>query len=256
MKLLIDAGNSRIKWALVRGEDSLCSGDLPTVQAERLSQAIADQLALGNPGTGLHDIQQIWASNVAGEDCARHIRNIGSGGSGQIHFVVARESQCGVHNGYSNPSQLGSDRWAALIAAWHLVQGACLVVNCGTATTIDTLSGQGEFVGGLILPGVELMQHSLVAATDQLQAAPGEYARFPQNSADAIYSGAIQASCGAIERQYDLLGDDSVTLVLSGGAAGELQPCLDRDRFGAPPRIVDNLVLQGLLLMVKEKNGR
>ena len=254
MELLIDAGNSRIKWALVSGEDWLCRGDLPTVQAERLSRAIADQLALQNPGTGLHDIRLVWASNVAGEECARHIRNIGAGGS--AHFVVAQKAQCGVRNGYSSPAQLGSDRWAALIAAWHLVQGACLVVNCGTATTIDALSAQGEFVGGLILPGVELMQHSLVAATDRLQAAQGEYARFPRNSADALYSGAIQASCGAIERQYDLLDEDGATLVLSGGAAEELQPCLDRDRFGAPPRIVDNLVLQGLLLMAKEKHGR
>jgi type III pantothenate kinase len=256
MKLLIDAGNSRIKWALVSGDDWLCRGDLPTMQADRLSQAIADQLVMQTPGTGLHDVQQIWASNVAGEECARHIRNIGAGGSGQTHFVVARKSQCGVRNGYSNPSQLGSDRWAALIAAWHLVQGACLVVNCGTATTIDTLSGRGEFVGGLILPGVELMKQSLVTATDQLQAAQGEYARFPQNSADALYSGAIQASCGAIERQYNLLDDGSATLVLSGGAARELQPCIDQNRFGAPPRIVDNLVLHGLLLMAKEKNGR
>lgn len=256
MKLLIDAGNSRIKWALVGGGDWLCQGDLPTLQVEGLAQSIAGQLARLKPGTGLHDIQQVWASNVAGEDCARHIRNIVTGSSVQTHFVVAQKSQCGVHNGYSNPAQLGSDRWAALIAAWHLVQGACLVVNCGTATTIDALSGKGEFVGGLILPGVELMQHSLVAATDQLQAAPGEYARFPRNSADALYSGAIQASCGAIERQFDLLDDDSATLVLSGGAARELQPCLDQIRFGVPPRIVDSLVLQGVLLMVEEMNGR
>ena len=77
------------------------------------------------------------------------------------HFIGAREKQCGVRNGYAKPAQLGSDRWAALIAAWHLVQRKCLVVDSGTATTIDTLSGQGEFVGGLILPGVELMQRSL-----------------------------------------------------------------------------------------------
>jgi type III pantothenate kinase len=256
MKLLIDAGNSRIKWALVSGGDWLCKGDLPTMQVDGLPQAVADQLALQTPGTGLHDIQQIWASNVAGEDCAGHIRNVVAGRSVQTHFVVAQKSQCGVRNGYSNPSQLGSDRWAALIAAWHLVQGACLVVNCGTATTIDALSGQGEFVGGLILPGVELMQHSLVDATVQLQSTRGEYARFPLNSADALYSGAMQASCGAIERQYDLLGDDSAIVVLSGGAAKKLQPCLDQKRFSALPRIVDSLVLQGLLLMVEEQSGR
>jgi type III pantothenate kinase len=252
MKLLIDAGNTRIKWALVSGEDWLCSGDLPTGQVDGLARDIAGHMARQNIGTGLHDIQQIWASNVAGEETARHIRNIDAGQSAQLHFAVARKSQCGVSNAYSNPSQLGSDRWAALIAAWHLVHGVCLVVNSGTATTIDALSAQGEFVGGLILPGVELMQRSLVAATDQLESATGEYVRFPLNSADALYSGAIQASCGAIERQYNLLGDDSATLVLSGGAARLLQPCLDQKFYGAPPRVVDNLVLRGLSLMAQE----
>lgn len=253
MKLLIDAGNTRIKWALVYGDDWLCSGVFPAGQADTLSRNIAGHL--DKLGAGLHDIQQIWVSNVAGEEIAQHVRNLGAGKSGQLHFVVAREAQCGVRNGYSNASQLGSDRWAALIAAWHLVQGKCLVVNSGTATTIDTLSEQGEFLGGLILPGVELMQRSLVAATVQLKSAQGKYAPFPLNSADALYSGAIQASCGAIERQYTLLDDDSAPVILSGGAAGLLQPCLDQKHFAVPPHVVDSLVLQGLLLMAQEANA-
>src|SRR5450756_305520 len=167
MKLLIDAGNTRIKWALVNGEDWLCSGILPAVQAAKLSRHIAGHLApryLRRPRTGLHDIQQIWVSNVAGEEIAQHIRNIGAGKSGQPHFVVAREAQCGVRNGYSNTSQLGSDRWAALIAAWHLVQGKCLTVNSGTATTIDTVAEGGEVFGGVVLGGVEVVEGSGVAA--------------------------------------------------------------------------------------------
>ncbi len=244
MKLLIDAGNTCIKWALVKEADWLRNGVVPIAQASELSHHFA----------AIKNIQQIWVSNVAGEEIAQHIRNIGTDKSGRLHFVVARQAQCGVRNGYANASQLGSDRWAALIAAWHLVQGKCLVVNSGTATTIDTLSGQGEFLGGLILPGVELMQRSLVAAAVQLKSAQGEYVPFPLNSADALYSGAIQASCGAIERQYTLLNDDSAPVVLSGGAAGLLQPYLNQKLFSVPPRIVDNLVLQGLLLMAQEAN--
>ena len=252
MMLLVDAGNTRVKWALVSGGDWLCSGALPSGQVDRLALQIADHTARLTSGTGLHDIRQIWASNVAGEECARHIRNIGAEISVEPHFIVAGEMQCGVRNGYSTPSLLGSDRWAALIAAWHLVRRDCLVVDTGTATTIDALSAQGEFVGGLILPGVELMQRSLANAASQLKPAPGEYAPFPRNSADAICSGAIQASCGAIERQYDLLGDDSAPLLLSGGTARMLLPYLAEKCFGAPPRIVDNMVLQGLLLIARE----
>lgn len=243
MKLLIDAGNTRIKWA-VRGAQ--CSGVLPLEQADELSFQFAK----------FAGVRQIWVSNVAGDAIAQQIRAAAVQFSVRPRFIVAEKAQCGVKNGYSNPAQLGSDRWSALIAAWHLVSGACLVVNSGTATTVDALSAAGEFIGGLILPGVELMQRSLHRATAQLQA-PGQggYAPFPLNTADALYSGALQACCGAIDRQYALLCDacpehghgGGVTVVLSGGASAALQ-----NRLNLPLLVVDNLVLQGLWLIAQE----
>jgi len=249
MKLLIDAGNTRIKWACVDRDEWLCSGVLPVGQADELPQQFAGRFdkRFDKLRTGVDEIQQIWVSNVAGEEVARHIRNIKFDHSAPFNFIVAREKQCGVRNGYANPGQLGSDRWAALIAAWHLVGGKCMVVNCGTAITIDTLSVQGEFIGGLILPGVELMQRSLVAAANQLMLEHGSYAKFPLNTADALFSGAIQACCGAIERQYLLLEDDKVPVMLSGGAAGML-----RESINLPLNVADNLVLQGLFLISGE----
>src|SRR4030065_577981 len=229
MMLLIDAGNTRIKWALVQGKDWLRSGILPVAQAGELSRHLAGYYApltgpgQALPGNGLHDIEQVWVSDVAGEEVARHIRNIGVNRNAKLHFAVARKEQCGVRNGYSQAGQLGSDRWAALLGAWHLVREECLVVNCGTATTIDALSAQGEFTGGLILPGVELMQSSLITTTAMLTPGRGEYVPFPKNTADAMFSGAVQASCGAIQRQHALLGNDSAPVVLSGGAAGVLR---------------------------------
>ena len=230
MKLLIDSGNTRIKWALVQGMDWLCSGILPVQQAGELSQHLfvhCDQIS-----KGLHDIEQVWVSNVAGEEIALQISNFCADRNVKPHFIFPRAEQCGVRNGYTQPGQLGSDRWAALVGAWHLINGECLVVNCGTATTIDALSGQGEFMGGLILPGVDLMLSSLCDTTAQLMTSrhehllsgnPGEYVPFPKNTADAMFSGVIQASCGAIQRQHALLDNDSAPVVLSGGAAEVLQ---------------------------------
>jgi len=238
MRLLIDAGNTRIKWALVDGQNWLRTGTLAVDQAGTLPQLFA----------GVQGVRQIWISNVAGEGVARHIRDIGSGRpADRFHFIVAQQAQCGVRNGYSAPSQLGSDRWAALIAAWHLVRGACLVVNSGTATTVDALSATGEFAGGLIFPGIELMQRSLNDATAQLSPAQGTYAAFPRNTADALFSGAIQACCGAIERQHMLLDGSGIPVVLSGGGSAILSGCLN-----LPLHVVDNLVLQGLLLIAQE----
>ena len=279
MRLLIDAGNTRIKLALVDGEDWSPIENLPSQPACDLTPRLAD--CVDSMTTTLRNAPQVWVSNVAGDEVAQHIHAACAARHWLPQFIVARASQCGVHNGYANPAQLGSDRWASLIAAWHQTGGACLVVNCGTATTIDALSARGEFIGGLILPGVELMQHSLIAATAQLhprgntkaatdfsvgaglrpaptlnqQGGIGEYASFPRNTADALFSGAIQASCGAIQRQYALLDDacpehsrrDSAPVVLSGGAAELL-----RSHLNLPLRMVDNLVLQGLLLIAQE----
>jgi len=233
MKLLIDAGNTYLKWALVKEYEWLHSGTLPVEEAAELASYLKD----------LGDIQQVWASNVAGKEVERQIINLGID---QTNFIVAQESQCGVHNGYLKWEQLGSDRWAALIAAWHFVHDMCLVVNCGTATTVDSLSAQGKFIGGLILPGVELMQRSTEGATKLEKVKKGEYSLFPLNTENALYSGAIQASCGAIERQMVLLGNE-IKVVLSGGAAGLLKPHL-----GMTTHSVDNLVLQGLMLIAQE----
>jgi type III pantothenate kinase len=316
MMLLIDAGNTRIKWALVQGMDWLCSGILPVEQAGELSQHLVEHC--NKIGKGLHDIDQVWVSNVAGVEIESHISNFAAYWNFKPHFIVPGEEQCGVRNGYSQPGKLGSDRWAALIGAWHLVRGECLVVNCGTATTIDALSGQGEFMGGLILPGVDLMLSSLCGTTAQLMSSldekllsgrTGEYVPFPKNTADAMFSGVIQASCGAIQRQHALLDNDSAPIVLSGGAAemlqeylrhvtdntaihstgettsqsakppkyggqmagygetsqlreevqcghsgtrGGLRPTLSWPHLHMPLRIVDNLVLQGLLIIAQE----
>jgi type III pantothenate kinase len=238
MKLLIDAGNTRIKWAFVKGDEWLRRGVLPIEQVSELAQHLND----------ISQVQQIWVSNVAGKNVAQAIRALGSR---PINFISAREMQCGVRNNYASTTQLGSDRWAALIAAWHLLGQACLVVNCGTATTVDALTNQGEFMGGLILPSVAMMQRSLVEGTAQLKTGLGEYAAFPLNTADAILSGAIQASCGAIQRQHDLLKNDAAPILLSGGASAMLLPHLNN----LPIRESANLVLQGLGLIAYEANA-
>jgi type III pantothenate kinase len=237
MKLLIDAGNTRIKWVFVKGDEWLRSGALPVEQVSELAQHLND----------ISQVQQIWVSNVAGENVAQAIRALSPY---PVNFITAREMQCGVCNNYNDFAQLGSDRWAALIAAWHLIGNACLVVNCGTATTVDALSNLGEFMGGLIFPSVKMMQRSLVVGTAQLKSGLGKYAAFPLNTDDAIFSGAIQASCGAIQRQYGLLNDNAAPIVLSGGASVMFRAHLNN----LPIRVSDNLVLQGLGLIAREAN--
>ena len=165
-----------------------------------------------------------------------------------IEFIVAKVTQCGVLNSYEHPAQLGSDRWAVLIAAWHQERASCLVVNCGTATTVDALSAEGEFLGGLILPGVDMMHSSLAVGAAQLAQTVGVRREFPRNTADATFSGSIQATVGAIRLQFEALAvRGSVRCLLSGGAADKVQTHLK-----LPLVRVDNLVLRGLQIIGQE----
>jgi type III pantothenate kinase len=238
-RLLIDAGNTNIKLVSVTDGNWQPVCQWPSHRAGDLSRYL--------DGRAVCRAQQVWVSNVAGAEVAQQIKEACAARHWPLQFIAAKAAQCGVHNGYLPPAQLGCDRWAALIAAWHSVGRACLVVTSGTATTIDALSDRGEFLGGLILPGIELMQRSLIAAADGLQAAGGGFAGFPRNTADALLSGAIQASCGAIQRQHTLLDVEGAPVLLSGGAARMLSPHLNLS-----VQMVDNLVLQGLLLIAQE----
>lgn len=239
--LLLDAGNTRIKWAFVRNGEWLQRGVVATAETETLRVVFA----------GLPQPQRILVSNVAGEPVAQQIRAACTIWECTVTFVLAQSEQCGVRNTYTQPAQLGSDRWVSLITAWHQMQAACLVINCGTATTIDALSDDGIFLGGLILPGVNMMLHSLYSGTAQLEAARnsayGNWDEFPHNTADAIYTGAIQAAVGAIHQQHALLAVPEAPCLLSGGAANIIQPHL-----GLPLLRSNDLVLRGLQLIGKE----
>ena len=233
--LLIDAGNSRIKWALVGGQQWLHQGIVDNVQAVALHKTFS---ALPPP-------QKIIASCVAGQHLAQQLRAACAMWPVPVEFISAENEQCGVRNNYQHPAQLGSDRWAALIAARHLHRTACLVVNCGTATTVDALSAAGEFLGGLILPGLDMMRRSLAEYTAQLAEAKGEWRAFPCNTADAIASGTIQATAGAIHLQFAALASQGeARCILSGGAADLIQPHLN-----IPLVREDCLVLRGLQLI-------
>lgn len=234
--LLLDVGNTRCKWALVRDDQWTHSGALGNTEWRALQEAF---LRLPAPS-------RILISNVAGNAVAERLRVLCAPWGRPLEFISAQPAQCGVRNSYEQPQRLGSDRWAALIAARRQVRGACLVVNCGTATTVDALSAEGEFLGGLILPGVYLMRRSLLGNTAQLPDADGVMREFPQNTADAMHSGILRATLGAIEYQYALLAgrDAGARCVLGGGAADTVRPYL-----GMPLECLDNLVLKGLQII-------
>ncbi|MDR0635412.1 MAG: type III pantothenate kinase [Azoarcus sp.] len=229
MMLLVDAGNSRIKWRLV-GETVSASGACTHDATGELAAC------LETPG-----ITRALGCNVAGPGRGEALAALLARRGLAMEWIGASARRCDVHNMYTHPARLGPDRWAALIGArGHHPHGA-LVVMAGTATTLDILTADGRFVGGHILPGIALMRATLGDSTAHLPTMGGHYRSLPRDTADAIVSGCLNAQAGAIERVFRRLDDSRAVCLLSGGSADDIAPLLD-----IPFRRVENLVLDGL----------
>jgi type III pantothenate kinase len=234
MILAIDAGNSRVKWGWHDGQQWV---NLATVSLIEFAASNHDI----NPFAATHEQpERIIISNVAGEGAHELLVNWTSIFEAEPLWLHGEAERCGVRSLYDSPERLGSDRWAALVAARALQRGACLVVNAGTATTADMLSADGEFLGGIILPGVDLMRFVLHEHTGRLPIQEGRFSNFPRTTIDAIETGCRHAQAGAVERVFRAMADAPVCLV-SGGAGRSLMEQLD-----IPCRYVENLVLEGL----------
>ena len=240
MILAVDAGNTRVKWAIHDGAAFVKEG----------WSANAGLASLDVQWAALPVPSAIVIANVAGDEVAGALTALAARWPLKPHWASSRRSQCGVTNLYEHPEQLGVDRWAALVGARGLTSSACVVVIVGTAMTVNALSAQGEFLGGLIVPGLDLMQTALATHTAKLQAQPGQFALFPRTTRDAVASGALQALCGAVERMCAGMhahGHVDPELIFSGGT-GELVA----SRMGRPTRFADKLVLEGLVRIAKD----
>jgi type III pantothenate kinase len=255
MLLLIDAGNTRVKWAV------MASARMATAELGHWSaygSVLHDDL--GHMADALKgvEIARVVIANVAGQSMREALECLVLRVTGlkpvPITWFASQLALAGIKNTYRNPAQLGCDRFAAMIGAHALFpEQALMIATCGTATTIDAVSAGGCFSGGMILPGLATMATSLAKNTAQLPQLPQapQYnvalQPFADNTNDAIVSGCIAAQVGAIERalaaQAALLEDAAVApqCILSGGAAGMIAPHLS-----VPAKTVDNLVLIGL----------
>jgi type III pantothenate kinase len=243
MMLLVDAGNTRVKWALT---DAGCApGEWRShgaVLHAQLDEAAAEWAAGG--------ATRALVSNVAGPQLAARIAALLPAGI-EVEWFASTRERAGLRNGYREPARLGCDRFAAAIGARALAPGQDLIVaTCGTATTVDAVTADGLFVGGMILPGLALMASSLATNTAQLpQVAPGALpALFGDNTNDAILSGVLSAQAGAIERA--VAGHRASACIVSGGAAPYIAPALK-----VAHQVVDNIVLVGLQAAAASTKG-
>ena len=287
MKLLVDIGNRRLKWATATAAGAL-DGRAGVLEYSDPNDAPADPNGLG----GLSDLSglaaqlaaldpptSVWVSCVAAPESGRAVAEYARGAwSLAPVFVTAQKQQAGIVNGYPHAASLGSDRWAALVAAGELFpRQPVIVVDAGTAVTVDLLDGAGLFRGGVIFPGVHAMQFALGAHTENITGAESRAESRAESGAEnaacgaaadvagpvnavatdtheAVAAGALLAVAGginlAVARQWAALQTEC-RVVATGGDAGRVAPLLATE-VSAKLRIEPQLVLQGLAVISRE----
>ena len=245
MILLLDIGNTRIKWAQLEGRGlSAQSAAAYTEVRSELFDAVLQDLAKPS---------RIVVSNVGGEAIAAACTQVFQRRfSLTPEFLVSQSSQAGVTNAYREPAKLGVDRWLAMIAAFAKKRHPVCVVSVGTALTIDVVEGLGKHLGGVIAPGPNLMRETLLRNTSDIAprmtpAAPAA-SLFADHTHAAVENGCRYALAALIDRAYRDACDrvsPKPHLLITGGAAAALLPLIE-----APYEVVDDLVLQGMAGLV------
>jgi type III pantothenate kinase len=242
MKLLLDLGNTRLKWAMADANGWSARGavaweeDVVHVLTRSWRECVRPDCVLGSSVVDATRESQIQTT-------------INAVFARDVTWVRTPAEACGVRNAYPEPHRLGVDRFLAMVAAHAAGQGPCVLAGIGTALTLDALTADGQHLGGLIAPGPLLMQQSLLGATVRVQTDQSAAIRdIADNTPDAVASGCWQAVAALIERftRYMAVQHPEKTtprLLLDGGDAATLLPLLSM-----PADIAADSVLRGLLV--------
>lgn len=244
MTLVVDIGNSRLKWAHAKGG------------------ALADRADAFYPEAGVTEVLEgrwsslvppyrVLACNVAGAGiadalCAWVARRWGC----PVDFVSARAVGWGVTNAYPEPASLGADRWAALIAAHRKFSAPVCIVDCGTAITIDVLAAGGQHLGGLILPGLTLMRRTLSRHTDAIpEVSAGSLSLLARSTNDAVAAGTFYAPVALVERVIAAAESVLAAVVTCVACGGDAKLFLSH--FARRVTYEPDLVLQGTAIIAE-----
>jgi len=239
MNLLIDMGNSRLKWGGAKG------GQIITGQS--LVNARINRQELIELWQGISRPRRIAVSCVSANQLLELVQSVAFELWPDADFVLVKsQAQAfGVVNAYQQPGKLGVDRWLSLVAVWRKYQQPACIVDCGTAITVDLIDADGRHQGGLISPGLTLMKKSLGQGTEALPFSGTSHAFGLASCTEAaIYSGTLMAAIGLIEQV--LTKQPDMQLILTGGDAE-----LIAGQLGIAAIVEPDLVLRGLLCVLE-----
>ena len=241
MKILVDVGNTRIKWCVENHGDIGTGFAVDYKQNQFLNEIHLRWLKLDSP-------RQLAISSVSASQIAGQIIDLAKKTWPDVEIIIAKSLAKGfsVISAYQQADKLGVDRWLGLIALRKFYPGNSCIVDCGTAITIDCLDSHGQHLGGLISPGLRLMKQSLYQGAENLSYTNKHYkAGLSSFTEAAIYTGTLYAAAGLIEKSINDLCSCK-TVVMTGGDAEMLAKYLGFESIIEP-----DFVLKGLSLFCK-----
>ena len=257
MKLLIDLGNSRLKWALWDGTQLHRGATLTHTHAGdgEPADATATEVNFSALWKDVPAVNAIWVASVASTALEQTLtHSLNEHFAVPVRYARSPAAACGVRNAYSAPARLGVDRFLGLVAAHRDKAGPAVVAGCGTALALDAVGSDGRHLGGLIAPAPPLMRQALLERTARLgELAAALIADFADTTSAAVESGTWLAAVALVERfahRTQAVFGMTPALILSGGGARRLAPLLELEH-----RIDPDLVLRGLAYFA-DSDGR
>jgi type III pantothenate kinase len=254
--MAVDVGNTQTVLGLYEGDELRGQWRLAT-EAQRTSDELAVVFAglLDLNGLGLAQVSAMILSSVV-PGLTRSYRHLAEDVLGVPFYVVNSEMETGLKNHYDDPSAVGADRIVNAVAAGHHYGFPAIIVDIGTATTVEAVDGKACYLGGAILTGLYVALEALVARTAKLPSVDleeGPPSAIATNTPDSIRSGFVYGYAGAIDalvrRSREELGEEGVRVVATGGPASVIvRHCREIDTFDP------DLTLKGLRVLY-EMNG-
>ncbi len=238
MILDVDIGNTRLKWRLRTGESTLCQG--------AFVWRSGDWSALS--ALSVHNLRRIRVSNVGGENAQEQLQKLASSYFQIVPEYASSSKTVGaVVSGYLEPEQLGVDRWLAILAGWNLFGQECVIIDAGSAMTLDFVDASGKHLGGYIVPGREMMRNSLYGGTCGVKAEASAFTKvvYGQDTSDAVQNGCLAMTLALIEK-VGAEADSKLSsplVLLTGGDAENLWQYLPVSTVYKPDLVLDGLAL-------------
>ena len=235
----IDIGNTRAKYRVVQS-------DVVAVQASTTVCAHGELL----PALGMLPLQHVTAvriASVAARDFAEVVVQYLQQHSVANVIRVRSEATCaGVTNSYAEPHRLGVDRWLAMLAAYSRWREPCVIIDAGSALTLDVVDGGGIHQGGWIVPGLAMQRSALIAGTAGVRFEAGTSSlALGQSTGDAVHNGTLSMTVIWLDATVKALLErySGAHVVLCGGDAAQLRSYLSFDALDWPDIVLDGLAL-------------